>query len=310
MRTIVIGKGADAYHASRLAFGCMRIAGTWNPDEIDNARRESAFAALAAAYEAGFTLFDHADIYCRGGCEALHGEFLSRRPELRAKTLVATKCGIRFRNDPPGTVGRYDFSKEHILWSCEQSLQRLQIERIDLYQLHRPDLLMSPEEVAEAFSQLYKQGKVRVFGVSNFLPSTVELLQNWLPFPIAVNQIEVSLWRLDPLVDGTLDQCIRDGIVPLSWGPLGGGRVGTSSGAGTVGVEPLDEALAEVARGHGVDAATVALGWLMKHPSEIVPIVGTVRPERIRASTAALALELSREEWYRLLVAARGEAMP
>lgn len=310
MRTVQIGPKADMLEVSRLAYGCMRIAGTWNPDEITAERKESAFKSLEAAYNAGYTLFDHADIYCRGGCEKLHGEFFKSRPELKERTILATKCGIRFRNEPPGTVGRYDFSKEHILWSCDRSLERLGVDRIDLYQLHRPDLLMNTEEVAEAFAKLKEAGKVRMFGVSNFFPATVELLQKWLPFPIVVNQIEVSLWKLEPFFDGTLDQCIRENIVPLSWGPLGGGRIGKQETHGTTGTEPLSEALADVAKSHDSDEAIVALAWLMKHPSGIVPIVGSVQPERIKASTKAVDIDLIREEWYRLLVAARGEPMP
>jgi predicted oxidoreductase len=301
---------SELFEGIRLAYGCMRIAGTWNPDEITAERKESAFKSLDAAYEAGYTFFDHADIYCRGGCEQLHGDYLKAHPELRDQTIIATKCGIKFRNEPPETVARYDFSSKHILWSCDQSLARLGIDRIDLYQLHRPDLLMNPEEVAEAFSKLHEQGKVRFFGVSNFLPTTVEMLQKALSFPVVVNQIEVSLWRIAPLFDGTLDQCIREKIVPLSWSPVGGGRVGKENYEEKEGVEPLSGALAEVAKAHGVDSATVAFAWLLKHPSGIVPIVGTVRPDRIKGATKALEVELTREEWYRLLVAARGEPMP
>ena len=310
MRTVSIGSSDNKVEISRLAYGCMRIAGTWNPDEITEERRQAAFKSLEAAYDAGYNFFDHADIYCRGGCEKLHGDFLKTRPELKEKTILATKCGIKFRNEPPGTVGRYDFSKEHILWSCDRSLERLGVDRLDFYQLHRPDVLMDPEEVADAFTKLYEKGKVRLFGVSNFLPSTVDLLQKWLPFPIVVNQIEVSLWRLEPFFDGTLDQCIRESIVPLSWGPLGGGRIGKQESHGTTGVEPLSEALADVAKTHETDEANIALAWLLKHPSGIVPIVGTVRPERIKEATKAIEIDLSREDWYRLLVAARGEPMP
>ncbi len=300
----------------------MRIAGTWNPDEITPERRDAAFRSLEAAYDAGYTLFDHADIYCRGGCEQLHGDFLRERPEFRERTILATKCGIRFKGDPPRTVGRYDFRAEHILWSCEQSLTRLGVERIDLYQLHRPDLLMNPSEVAQAFSKLHEQGKVAAFGVSNFLPSTVSLLQSALPFSVAVNQIEVSLWRLDPFFDGTLDQCLRESIVPLSWGPVGGGRVGqmpssdlsdvSDKSDGSSSVETLSAALGDLAKTYETDPATLAIAWLMKHPSGIVPIVGSVRPERIVAATSAPAIaeKLTHEDWYRLLVAARGEAIP
>lgn len=310
MRTTHIPSPEGPFEVSRLAYGAMRIAGTSDPDEITPDRRKSAYEALQAAYDAGYTLFDHADIYCRGGCEQLHGDFLKERPELFAQTILATKCGIRFKGDPAGTVGRYDFSAEHILWSCDRSLERLGVERVDLYQLHRPDLLMNPEEVAEAFATLHSAGKVRSFGVSNFFPTTVELLQKWLPFPIAVNQIEVSLWRVDPLFDGTLDQCLQHGIVPLSWGPVGGGRVGKEHEHGTTGIEPLSEALAEVAKTLGSEPATVAFAWLLKHPSGIVPIVGSANPKRIQSAVDALSLDLSREDWYRLLVAARGVAMP
>ena len=302
--------GSTELAVSRLAYGCMRIAGTWSPDEITAERKEAAFRTLDAAYEAGYTFFDHADIYCRGGCERLHGEYLNLHPELRASTVLATKCGIRFQNEPQGTVGRYDFSQKHILWSCEQSLQRLGVERIDLYQLHRSDLLMNPDEVAGAFSKLHDQGKVRHFGVSNFLPSTVATLQESLAFPIVVNQIEVSLWRLAPFFDGVLDQCIRESIVPLSWGPVGGGRVSSPAAENDSKVEALSDALAALSRDYEAEPAVIAIAWLLKHPSGIVPIVGSVRPERIQAMTRALEIELTREEWYRLLVAARGEAMP
>ncbi|HRK20272.1 MAG TPA: aldo/keto reductase [Fimbriimonadaceae bacterium] len=310
MRTTTLSSSSGPIEVSRLAYGAMRIAGTWNPDEITPERRAAAYASLQAAYDAGYTLFDHADIYCRGGCEQLHGDFLKEHSELRGQTVIATKCGIRFKGDPEGAVGRYDFSSSHIIWSCERSLERLGVDQIDLYQLHRPDLLMNPEEVAEAFAKLHSAGKVKAFGVSNFLPSTVTLLQKWLSFPISVNQIEVSLWRLDPFLDGTLDQCIRESIVPLSWGPVGGGRVGKEHEQGTTGIEPLSEALADVAKAHGSEPATIAFAWLLKHPSGIVPIVGSTNPARIRAAVDSLSVDLSREDWYRLLVAARGEAMP
>lgn len=310
MRTTTLPSPDGPIEVSRLAYGAMRIAGTWNPDEIDSERRAKAFSALEAAYEAGYTLFDHADIYCHGGCETLHGDFLRERPEFRGRTVIATKCGIRFKGDPPGTVGRYDFSEKHILECCDASLTRLQVERIDLYQLHRPDLLMHPEEVAGAFAKLHADGKVRSFGVSNFLPSTVDLLQHWLPFKIAVNQIEVSLWRLDPLFDGTLDQCLRLEMVPLAWSPVGGGRIGKEHEQGTTGVEPLSEAVGEVSVRLGISPATAAIAWLLRHPSGIVPIIGSANPMRIREAAAALDVELSREDWYRLIVAARSEPMP
>ncbi len=304
--------GNTGPEVTRLSYGCMRIAGSWDPAKVD---REGAFAALRAAYDAGYTLFDHADIYARGICESLHGEFLREHPSLRERTVIATKCGIRFADDPVGTVGRYDFSPEWIIRSCEGSLARLGVETIDLYQLHRPDLLMDPELVAEAFTQLKESGKVQAFGVSNFLPSTFDLLQEFLSENLLVNQIEVHLGRLDPFFDGTLDQCLRTGMTPLAWSPLGGGWIGAEIDEAPperrelLGM--LDEVAATHRTGHApLGRAEIALAWLMKHPSGIVPIVGSRDPGRITMMARADEVELSREEWYALLVAARGERMP
>lgn len=302
--------GPTDLFVSRLAYGCMRIPGTWNPADVTPARREAAHQAVITAYEAGYTLFDHADIYCAGMAETLHGEVMRQIPSMRDDIVIATKCGIRFTNDPPGTVGRYDFSKEHILRSCEGSLQRLGIETIDVYQLHRPDLLMEPDEVAEAFAQLHQQGKVRYFGVSNFSPSFVETLQNALDMPLIVNQIEVHLGFLAPLFDGTLDQCIRSQMTPLAWSPLGGGWLG---GEGTPDDPVRAKLVADMdalAKDYGTDRAGIALLWLLRHPSQIIPIVGSANPERIRQATEVADLTMKREDWYRLLVSARGNPMP
>ena len=289
----------------------MRIAGTWDPKEFTSEKEAAGRAALLAAYEAGYTLFDHADIYGRGLCEEIHGRLLKDTPSLRTQTQIATKCGIRWDEGQH----RYDFSREHILASCDESLRRLNIDTIDLYQLHRPDLLMDPAEIAEAFDALHRSGKVRWFGVSNFSPSFVRTLQSGLAAPLIVNQVEIHLGRLDCFVDGTLDQCIAEGITPLSWSPLGGGWLGDG---GTVreddphreGKQSLLRVLDEVATDHGASRTVVALAWLLKHPSRIIPIVGSTRPEKIRDAVRADALELSRVEWYRILVAARMQPLP
>jgi predicted oxidoreductase len=297
--------------AGRLSYGCMRVAGGWEPGAVTEEQCVAGEDAVIAAYEAGYTLFDHADIYCRGKCEEIFGRALRRVPGMREEVLIATKCGIRFPGDPnPESPHRYDFSKEHILWSCEQSLQRLGVEAIDIYQLHRPDLLMDPDEVLEAFEQLHVQGKVRTFGVSNFLPSFVSLLQSALPFSLVVNQVEVHLGRLDCFYDGTLDQCLELGITPLSWSPLGGGWLGDGGKAKDEVGEKLLEVLDEVAASHGVSRTAISLAWLLKHPSGIIPIVGSANPQRIREAAEADAVNLSREDWYRILVAARGKPLP
>lgn len=305
--------GQTGLESSLLSYGCMRISGTWNPAEITETHRENAFKALTAAYDAGYTLFDHADIYGQTSCESLHGEMLKDSPELRRSTVIATKCGIRFPGSPnPESPHRFDFSHQHIIWSCEASLKRLNIETIDIYQLHRPDYLMNPEEVAEAFDTLHAQGKVRYFGVSNFMPSKVAALQASLSFPLVVNQVEIHLGRLDCFEDGTLDQCLELGITPLSWSPIAGGWLGEG------GTPPQDkphltklvELMDGLAKQHGVTRTEIALAWLLMHPAGIIPIVGSIKPERIKAAVKATEIELGREEWYRLLVAARGVNLP
>ena len=235
---------------------------------------------------------------------------------MRDRVLVASKCGIRpcwrsCRRRPY----RYDLSAKHIVRSCEGSLNRLGVERIDLYQLHRPDYLMCPEEIAEAFCTLKQAGKVREFGVSNFRPSQVAALQKACPMRLAVHQVEISLANRTCLDDGTLDQCQAEGMTPLAWSPLAGGLLGD----GARRLLPLQEAyrteavvsaLDKIAQARGVSRTAVALAWLLKHPSQIVPIVGSTEPARIREAVSADTMDLSREEWYGLLEAARGERLP
>ena len=210
-----------------MAYGCWRVAGTWNPAEVTDASRAAGRRAIIAAYEAGYTLFDNADIYCHGESERILGEVLKQVSGMRDRVVVLTKGGIRPAGDPqPDSPGRYDFSASHLINACEQSLQRLGIETIDIYMLHRPDLLAEPEEVAQAFTQLKAAGKVRCFGVSNFRPTLVTALQAACPMPLVAHQVEISLAKLDAFTDGTLDQCLIERITPMAWSPLAGGLIG------------------------------------------------------------------------------------
>lgn len=313
MQSLQLGK-SDLV-SSRIAYGCWRL-GRYDSPESATERGEQARKALLAAYEAGYTLFDHADIYGSGEGERIFGRVLKEVAGMREKVLIATKCGVRRQGDPsPEAPYRYDFSAAHIVPSCEQSLQRLGIERIDLYQLHRPDYLCQPDEVASVFARLQQEGKVRAFGVSNFRPSQLVALQRACPMPLIVNQVEISLSSLDSLHDGTLDQCLAEQITPLAWSPLAGGRLATN--------DPIDlrdpdhakrihirELLDLVARDRQTTRPVVALAWLLKHPSRIVPIVGTGDPGRINELARAADLDLSREEWYRLLEASIGQRLP
>ncbi len=235
---------------------------------------------------------------------------------MRERVIIATKCGIRFAGDPdPSAPARYDFSAAHIVRSCEASLQRMGIETIDLYQLHRPDYLADPEEVAQAFTQLKNAGKVRYFGISNFRPTLVTALQVACPMPLVVHQVEISLARLDCFTDGTLDQCLVERLTPLAWSPLAQGQLGEGSnfpGAPKTSpaAERINAALDVIARARGTSRVVVALAWLLKHPSRIIPLVGSTDLARIRDTTKAAELDLTREEWYELLISARGERLP
>jgi len=181
--------------------------------------------------------------------------------------------------------------------------------------LHRPDYLADPEEVARAFSDLRQSGKARYFGVSNFRPLLLTALQAACPMPLVVHQVEISLAKLDAFTDGTLDQCLIEGITPMAWSPLAAGLIG----AGASRLLPSQKSyqperflpvLEATAKARGVSPVVIALAWLLKHPAKIQPIVGTINPDRIRDAAKASEIDLSREEWYRLLLAARGEPLP
>jgi len=314
MQTIPIG--VSSLVSSRLAYGCWRVAGTWSPADVTDASRAAGRRAITAAYESGYALFDTADIYCSGESERVLGAVLKEISGMRERVLVATKCGIRFGADPnPDSPPRYDFSEQHIITSCEQSLKRLGIEAIDIYMLHRPDFLANPEEVASAFSKLRASGKVRYFGLSNFRPTLVTAMQAACPMPLIVHQIEISLAKLDAFTDGTLDQCLIERVTPMAWSPLAAGLIGSGAGAllpsqQVYRPEEFLPAVDALAKTRGTSRITVALAWLLLHPSKIMPIVGSTNPERIREAARAADLQLTREEWYRLLIAARGEPLP
>lgn len=299
--------GSTGPRSSRLVYGCMRITG-----DGSDAGRARGKQAVRSAIDAGYTHFDHADIYGGGACEALFAEVLAETPGLRDDLLITSKCGIRFKDTPhQGDPARYDFSKAYIIESVEGSLQRLQVEALDVLLLHRPDYLFRAEEVADAFQALRDAGKVRHFGVSNFRPSQVALLQAACPMPLIVNQVEINIHNIDTLLDGTLDQCQQLQITPQAWCPLGG-VVYTAWGNTFT---PEDEARIRAefdrqAQHYGVEPWIIMLAWLLTLPAQVMPIIGSTTPARIHAATHALDLAYSREDWYRLLEARNGQPVP
>ncbi|MEJ2128178.1 MAG: aldo/keto reductase [Woeseiaceae bacterium] len=285
--------------ASRLAYGCMRIA-----NDRDKGKR-----AILAAVDAGYTLFDHADIYGGGQCEQLFGEVLRESPGLRDRILIQGKCGIRLAGD--GAPQRYDFSRDHLVSSVEGILQRLGTERLDYLLLHRPDYLMNAEEVAEVFASLESSGKVAQFGVSNFSATQFALLQSACDKPLVANQVEINLHNVDALHNGVLDQCQRLGVTPQAWCPLA--VVAYEAWGNTFSNDDearIRQELDRQSQVYGVEPWIVVLAWLLKHPAGISPIIGSTTPERIAAANEALDVNYSREDWYRLLEARNGESVP
>lgn len=280
-----------------LAWGMWRTSGA----------AASAVAKVAAARETGITLFDTADIYGQDGgrgfgtAESLLGEVLKAEPSWRRDMVIATKGGIS-----PGVP--YDSSATYLQAACDASLKRLGIEQIDLYQIHRPDLLTHPAEVAEGLVKLKRAGKINAIGVSNYSAAQTAALQAWLDLPIVSHQPEFSPLHIEAMTDGVLDQAMERDMAVLAWSPLAGGRLADSptDGRSRAVVEELDR----LALREGVSRANLALAWVMAHPARPIPIVGSQTPERIRSIKEAFKVRLDRADWYSVLVASRGVPLP
>ncbi len=308
--------GTQKVPVSRIALGCMGLAGTWNPAEVGPEHRTRAIQAFEAALEAGITFYDHADIYGGTACESIFKDCLAAVPGSRERIFIATKVGIR--------SGYYEHAPDYIRKSIHGSLERMGIDYVDLYQLHRPDPLSHPAETAEVLDALVQEGLVRSIGVSNYYPQQTLALQKYLQTPIVSNQISLSLLRLDPIYegaaggngDGVLDQCLELGITPLAYSPVGGGWLTARKEVPTdhpdkARIDRVVTALKEVGADHGgVAPGQVAIAWLLRHPAGIIPLVGSNNPAHIREAAGAAKIALTRQEWYKLWVAARGNRVP
>ncbi|MDQ0849208.1 putative oxidoreductase [Arthrobacter sp. B3I9] len=313
--------------AQELIYGCMGLGGSWSAEPYSSADVDQAAAAVDAALDAGITLFDHADIYRNGKAEAVFGEVLARTPGLRDRIRLQTKCGIRLGEQGLGTF--YDLSRDAILERTNESLARLRTDYVDVLMLHRPDPLMDPAEVASAVGQLMAEGKVRSVGVSNMSGPQIDVLQDRLEAPVVANQLEMSLLKrawLESTVlvnhaegtdysfpHGTVEHCVRQGITLQAYGALARGLyTGAPSGQPTPAEEATTALVAQLASEKGTTGESILLGWLMKHPAGIAPVIGTANPERIRACAGAAeaAAGMSRAEWYRLWTTARGSNIP
>jgi predicted oxidoreductase len=293
----VLPRGIGGFEVGPLAFGCWRFT----TGSVDDAR-----GLIETALDLGMNLVDNADVYGFdwggsgfGANEKLLGEVLASAPALRDRMVLATKGGIT----PPTP---YDSSAATLEAACDASLRRLQTDVIDLYQIHRPDMFAHPAQVAATLASLREKGKIREVGISNHTPAQHEALVAHLPFPLATTQPEYSPAVLDPLRDGTFDLCMRDGVVPLAWSPLGGGRLISGEGVRPELITLLDE----LADREGVDRAAICIAFVLSHPSAPVAILGTQTPARLEAATTALGVTLDRNDVYAIIEASEGVPLP
>lgn len=306
MKTTKLGN--SQIEVPRIAIGCMRI---------DHMSNEELSEFVEKAMSMGASFFDHADIYGGGKCEKKFGEVIGNKPSLRDQMFLQTKCGI-----VPGN--RFDFSKEHILKSVDNSLKNLQTDRLDMLLLHRPDALVEPDEVAEAFDELERSGKVLHFGVSNHKPMQIQLLQKSLKQPILVNQMQFSItnctmvssginanMRNDSATDrddSVLDFCRLNDITIQAWSPF---QYGMFEGVflGNEKFPELNQEIDKLANQYGVSNTTIAIAWILRHPANIVPVTGTTNIKRLEDCVKACEITLTREEWYEIYRAA-GNILP
>lgn len=305
MRTMKLG--SSTLEVPVVAVGCMRLK---------SLEKKAAENFVQNALEVGANFFDHADIYGGGTCEEIFADAIQMNADIREKIILQSKCGIR--------KGMFDFSKEHILHSVDGILKRLNTEYLDILLLHRPDALMEPEEVAEAFDILESAGKVRHFGVSNQNPMQIQLLQKFVKQPIVANQLQLSITNANMISNGInvnmendsainrdgsiLDFCRLNDITIQPWSPF---QYGFFEGVflGNEKFPELNQKIDEIAAKYEVSNTSIAIAWLLRHPAKMQPIIGTMNIDRFKECVQATEIYLTREEWYEIYRAA-GNILP
>ena len=287
---------------SRLVAGMM----TWGAWGAKLSTKEMA-SLLEALVERGITTIDHADIYGLYSTEEDFGKALATVPHLKAKLQVVTKCGIQLPDGPFDHPHKaYHYSREYITQMAERSLKLLGVEVLDVLLLHRPSPLLHPDEAAEALQALMDQGKIKHAGVSNFTPSQFSMLRSRIP--LVTNQVEASVTHLAPFQDGTFDQALELGLKPMAWSPIGGGTL--LGDEVPTEWQRLKRGLLEVAESHQTTPDVIMLAWLLKHPSGMLPVLGSTKLHRWDGYLKALDIELSHYEWLRLWMDSMGEDIP
>ncbi|PFP31053.1 aldo/keto reductase [Bacillus sp. AFS073361] len=305
MRTMKLG--SSSLEVPVVAVGCMRI---------NSLEKKESEHFIQSALEEGANFFDHADIYGGGVCEEIFADAIHMNADIRENIILQSKCGIR--------KGMFDFSKEYILESVDGILKRLRTEYLDVLLLHRPDALVEPEEVAEAFDILETSGKVRHFGVSNQNPMQIQLLKKFVKQPLVANQLQLSITNATMISNGinvnmendsainrdgsVLDYCRLNDITIQPWSPF---QYGFFEGVflGSEKFPELNQQIDEIAATYGVSSTTIAIAWLLRHPAHMQPVIGTMNIDRLKDCCKASDIQLTREEWYRIYRAA-GNILP
>jgi predicted oxidoreductase len=325
--SVVVGHGTPmerhliartGIEVSRMALGCAGLGGAWGDDTTSGEDKLKAARLVNEALERGINFFDHADVYALGKAETVFGGVLKQSPGMRQQMVLQTKCGLRFPDAraAPAAPRHFDLSAAHIVASLEGSLRRLCTDYVDILVLHRVDALMEPEEVAKAFDALQATGKVRAFGVSNFGPSQIELLERALTQRLAVTQVQLGLFHAGAICDGI------DFNREPEWrwwrGATGAGGIDyfrlkemqiqayspVRNMMSAERAQHVQEKLRAFAEAMNASPTVIALAWLLKHPARIVPVLGTTNPKHLAENCAALSVSLTSEQWYDLLYAA------
>ena len=291
------------FHLSRIVHGHWRMA------DWDMSTRELA-KMTRQIMEMGITSFDHADIYGDYSCEAIFGKVLATEKSIRKDIQLISKCGIKLLSDkfPGRKIKHYDYSADYIISSAEQSLTNFNTDYLDLLLLHRPAPFFDPEEVAKAFSHLKQSGKVRHFGVSNFNQEQYEMLEEYVDQPLVTNQVEISPLRLQHFDNGNIDFFMKRKLHPMAWSPLAGGKL---LNPGNEQEHRLHNTIKEIARELNVEGIDkIIYRWLLKHPSQIIPVIGTGKIDRIENAVESMEISMTLEQWYRIYTASTDVDVP
>ncbi len=307
-----------------LIYGCMGLGGNWDDSPITSKDREVAEKAVEAALDAGITYFDHADIYTLGKAERVFGELLKHNAGLRSKITIQSKAGICIRKGASSNI--YNNSKDYLIQQVEEILHRLQLNYLDVFMVHRPDPLMHPAEVADAFRTLKNEGKVKEFGVSNMSIHQIRAIQKHCDDPLVANQIELSLAHSLPVdsgvlvnrenrqgfngVEGLITYMQEHQMAIQAYSALAGGRYTGNLNTRSEEDKQTIDLLRQTADRYETTPSSILLAWLFQLPGTVQPIIGTTNPDRIRTCKDAVNIELTREDWYNLWIAARGESIP